>query len=237
MVRVWLEGLTEKQRAALRFDPTPRFKELPVGDAIAGHANRARNRDDGLPTPGVDGEQRERLRLLFIEAATGVLPPWRLRAFKAFVGSKNLAAAAREANMTRSSLRSAIFGQPAHKKASATRQEGAIAVVAAAVNADDEIKAEVQAIVDEPDTAPSMRGWFANIDNKPALVEPLALLLVLDHLADEKREVRVSKAAEHFPRNKISDCLRILAALAFAKSDGKVIRIHRSPLDTKDTAR
>lgn len=77
----------------------------------------------------------------------------------------------------------------------------------------------------------SVLGYFAGLDGRPALVPALALLLVLEELADSRRRVRIDDVLPHFPSDVLSPCLSLLRAHSFVTNDGREITLHRSPRD------
>jgi hypothetical protein len=111
--------------------------------------------------------------------------------------------------------------------------EGAIAVFLAAVAADERLREAVSEMAAKKQAerrSDKVLTWFRGWDTKPDMIVPLAMLLVLDELADAKREVKMADVLAHWPRSLVTPCLRLLKAHGMAASEGgHTIKIYRTP--------
>ena len=130
----------------------------------------------------------------------------------------------------RSTVRSALDGQRRHTR------RGAVQAVCELISSDAEIKKQAVGVAQKiaaetkrADTA-KVATWYSKIKRgDEQMIGPLALLYLLDALADKKREVRIEEVMLLFPRAAISPFLRALEFAGFAKSSGTTIRIHKTP--------
>lgn len=176
-------------------------------------------------------EDEDGVRASILTAASDLLAPWRFAAFAAWFradSSKGREHIAKELGVSRATVRAALDGGGLKRAG-----PGAIAIMVAALGKNDTFKQAVMSMAkknkqrDEDSERPLV--WFQGIDNKPDMVVPLAMLLVLDALADTKREVKIGDVIPHFPRSLITPCMTLLKAHGFAASDGHVIRIVKVP--------
>lgn len=73
--------------------------------------------------------------------------------------------------------------------------------------------------------------WFRGRDSRPDLVPALAMLLVIDALADARGRTRIADLMGFFPRSGISSLLAVLRAHNFVTSDAREIQIRKLPHD------
>lgn len=262
-VKVWMAGLDAATVRALRDDVTPSFKEIPtahhhmerttedVADIPTARARqpgyalevkasltqaekqrhlrlaleRDRARDDA------DGD--DDLRAAILTAAIDVLPLWRFRVFASWLQGANRYAIARELGVSRSTVRSALDGEGAKRAG-----PGALAIITNTLRGSEDFrkvvaematKKQKEQIADE-----RVLGWFKGIENKPDLVLPLAMLLVVDDLKDARGEVGVADVFPYFPRALVTPCMTLLRAHGYASCDGHRIRIVRTPISAKE---
>jgi len=224
-VAAWLRSLDEATVAELRDDVTPSFKELPVGDVeVPTTVDDADAVVSDAPWQRLHGDVL--VQRAIIRKAKSVLPAWQFRAFALWFAGASRSAIAKSLGVSRTTVRCALDGGGSHQ------QLGALELIARS-------SAEFRKVVtvaanksQEKQTArrdERLSTWFAGIDAKPELIAPLALLLVVDALADAKGEVKVADLLRHFPRSALTPCLALLKAHAFAASDGQKIRIHKRP--------
>jgi hypothetical protein len=215
-VKAWLARLTEDDRAALRDDPTPLFKEV-LGEVEV----EASEGDDEAETD-LWGE--------LAAAAEKSLPPWKFRIFKLWFQGKNKQAIAKELGISRGTVRSALdgIGSTAGSKRAGP---GALKVVAGNDAFRTAILRAAMRTVSRQKKRVDERAlhWFTGIQNKPEMIEPLAMLLVADSLAGQRGQIKLGDLLTYFPRSRITPCMALLRAYGFAECDGHTIRIHKRP--------
>lgn len=184
---------------------------------------RDRARDDA---PADDAE--DEVRRAILSAAIDVLPPWRFRIFASWFRGVNRHAIARELGVSVSTVRSALDGEGLKRAG-----PGALNIITSALRD----SADFRKVVDEMATKKQREStatarvlhWFRGIDNKPDLIVPLAMLLVMDALKDARSEVQIADIQAHFPRSCVSQCLAQLRAHAFVSSNGRTAKVVRTP--------
>lgn len=143
---------------------------------------------------------------------------------------------ARQLGVSRATVRSALDG------GGHSNGPGAIAALTTAILDDDDFKKAVGDVasknIGKRDAIEREQrlSWFKGLDSKPTMVVPLAMLLVIDALADARREVKVADIIPHFPRSTISQCMGLLRAHGFASTDGHTVKIHNTPCTAKEEA-
>lgn len=234
-VRAWLDGLDQDERRELRDDVTPMFKEVAVeakhfvrmkGDDEEAHPPHRLSEEvlDGCRFPDMSAD----VQAAFMRAARAHLPDWQFRAFVLWFSGANRGQVARVLGVSRATVRRALDG-------GGRDGPGAIASFTAAIQQDPDFKKVVMNVATksiskrETEATERILLWFKGLDGKPNMVFPLAMLLVLDELADARREVKVADVIPHFPRSTISDCMKLLRAEGYASSDGHSIKVHRTP--------
>jgi hypothetical protein len=219
-VRAWLSTLSETERRGLRDDITHRFKEFPRAEV------------EPLPVeptePGLDHVALDELREVIAAVADGILPRWKARAFREWLARKNPTQIARELGKSRASVRAALDGQM-HRG-----EPGAIHALAIALAHDQEFISMATKKVKAPD-APKTDRWFRGISRKPELFAAWSFLLILDDMADARREVPLQDLLAVVPRAIITPLLAQLKAHGMAASDGRTVRIARTPIDMEQT--
>lgn len=238
----WLESLSEKDRASLLEDLTPQYKEVPT------EAVDPQHEDDGPATERLSDEVLDELKRraqseLFPEMgkdlrghimrrARECLPDWQYRAFTLWVRGMNRNRIAKTLGVSRATVRAALDGQDVHARG---ERAGAINAFTAAIEEDEDFRKVVTEVAKTSINKERLRSderilsWFKGIPNKPELFAPLGLLLLLDTMADSKREVKMNDLVPLVPRAVITPLLAQLRAHGFAVYvDGKV-RIHRVP--------
>ncbi len=237
---VWLLCLDAKDKRAMRDDVTPAFKEVATEPRVL---ERLREHDDTAPDERLSDEVLDHLRrrdddgaalhVAIRRAARASMPEWKFRAFALWFKGENRARIARALNVSRSTVRSALDGEGRGRGIG----DGAIKEFMAAISADDDFKKVVMSVATKSIAKTEQRagarvlGWFKGIEQKPDMVIPLAMLMVLDELADARREVAVADIIPHFPRSLITPCMRLLAAHGFAASNGHRIKVHKTPVE------
>lgn len=185
---------------------------------------RDRARDDA-PADAAEDEVRRAI----LTAAIDVLPPWRFRVFAAWFRGINRHAIARELDVSVSTVRSALDGEGLKRAG-----PGALNIITNALRDSADFRkvvAEMATKKQKENTASArVLGWFKGIDNKPELIVPLAMLLVMDDLKDSKNEVQIADIQQHFPRAGVSQCLALLRAHAFVSNNGRTAKIVRTPI-------
>lgn len=236
-VAAWLASLDEKTRGELRDDVTPDYKEvgrvnpdtLVVDDdheaarasaELLDALDELRRTTQGEFFPELGGDARG----FIMAAARKHLPDWKFRAFSAWFSGKKKNRIAKELGVSRSTVRSALDGE-GHEKSGAL----------ASLFADEDFRKvvmEMAAKAKRPDRDMRVLDWFAGLKGNTAnaqMVVAYAFLLILDYLADAKREVKIQDVPPHFPRNLITPCVQILRGEGMASSDGMTIRVHQIP--------
>lgn len=119
------------------------------------------------------------------------------------------------------------------------RNGGAMKKLRAALEGDEGWKAAVLE-VSTPTAGPSQRdrivGWYAPITRptpRPQQFVALAVLMVLEALADSTGELHWNDAVQHLPRGVLDPALSQLRALGWVRTDGVQIRILRTPVDAE----
>ena len=218
VVRVWVDSLSDAERRALRDDVTPRFKEVPTATV------------EGPPAPAPDEErlgpdEAADLRATMAEVASAVLPRWQARAFRRWVNGASPSQIARDLGRSRASVRAALRGQQ-HRG-----RPGAIEALVAALSHDEEFLRMAKKKIEESGAAPKTDRWFRGIARRPELFAAWSLLLVLDDLADARREVPIADLWAVVPRAVITPLLAQLKAHGMAVSDGRKVKIARTPIE------
>ena len=241
----WLSSLDDADRKALRDNVTPLFKELPHTMStieVLQRREQANNEEgaedfvdvvvDALKqTPRCLLSEREAgFRGAVLRAAKEQLPSWKYRAFALWLCGLSRAEISRRTMLHRSTVRGALDGQRRHER------RGAIQAMCETVASNAKVKKQavdvVQKIAEETKRADTAKvsTWYSKIKRgDEQMIGPLALLYLLDALADKKREVRIEEVMALFPRAAISPFLRALEYAGFAKSSGTTIRIHKTP--------
>ena len=219
-VRVWLSGLSDRDRRKLRDDITHRWKEFPRDPPILEGVPHVEQQDE----PGLDFEALDELRAVLVEVATAMLPTWKAKAFGAWVERKSPTSIARDLGVSRASVRAALDGQ--HHRG----DPGAIEALVVALSHDEEFIQMATKKVKEA-SAPKSDRWFRGIARKPELFAAWSLLLVLDDMADARREVSLNDLLGVVPRAVITPLLHQLKAHGMAASDGRRVKIHRIPTE------
>lgn len=214
-VQKWLAGLSDAERASLMADPTPLFKEI-LGEVQVPDTD--------------DGETEIDLWTELTAAAKASLPEWKFRIFELWFKGHSKAEIARILGKSRSTVRSALDGMGSTYGASRSGP-GAVAVVGADANFRNAILRAAMRTVSRQKKRIDERAmhWFTGIQNKPELVEPLAMLLVADSLAGQRGVVKLGELLDYFPRSMVTPCMALLRAYGFASCDGHTITIHKRP--------
>lgn len=216
-VRAWLDSLPEETRASLRDDITPLFKEIPTAVHVEVVPEEGQHPESALVTAC------DEVHDALLEAARDHLPTWQFRAFRLWLGGANRARIARQLGVSRATVRCALDGGGSRD------QPGALETIAGA----DEVRKVVMRVAKKNTEERAAKNdervlsWFRGAE--PAMVTPLAFLLLLDSLADAKNEVPVPDVLPYWPRSLVTPCLQALKAFGYAVSNGHTIKIHKRP--------
>ncbi len=249
-VAAWLGSLDDQTKRLLRDDVTPMFKEVATepkrfDQLRGGDIEPMEHQTDQLLDAVLDALRRSPQNELFPEMGGGLhglamraahesMPAWQFRAFSAWARGTNRSRIAKNLlGVSRATVRCALDGNTRHN-------HGAIETFIQAIRADEAFMKAVATVAAKSSKAEQRallcaRGWFSGFNNRPGMVGPMAMLMLLDEIAGPSREVKVADVLTLFPPSLISDYMLLLSAHGYAKSNGHVIRIHKIPVEKEST--
>lgn len=177
----------------------------------------------------------DEVRPLLVVAAERVLTP---RQFRVFVGhvvfglSQN--DVARALGVGRNTIHYAVHGQ--RRAADDDTRGGLMKKLIETLKDDAAFAAEVEKLKQQAATQPlrSSINWYRGIAAHH--FQALAVLMIADELATgrKNREVMVAELYEQAPRMVVQQALGVLRVLGFVMTDGRTVRILRTPAQLKE---
>lgn len=174
------------------------------------------------------------VRPLLVAAAERVLTAHQLRVFVGhFVFRLTKEDVAAALGVSRQSVSEAVNGKRQHN---GNHKGGLMKKLIETLKDDEAFAAEVEKLKTQAATAPlrSTLNWYRGI--APHHFASLAVLMVADEMATgrKQREVSVAELYDQVPRPVVMTALSTLRVLGFIATDGRTVRILRTPAQLKE---
>lgn len=174
------------------------------------------------------------VRPLLVAAAERSLTPHQ---FRVFVGHVVFGLAqvevARALGLSQQAVNEAVSGKRTHK---GTHKGGLMKKLIETLKDDAAFAAEVEKLKQQVATQPlrSSINWYRGIAAHH--FQALAVLMIADELATGRahREVMVAELYDQAPRMVVQQALGVLRVLGFVMTDGRTVRILRTPAQLKE---